>query len=143
MQALALAPVIGIDAAALVGVELSALRRAAAAIAMQAAWRGQRGRVTTVLRAARRGRRGRVTAMSRRAMLEMMRSLGYELLASVDTDAAYFVRAAMVFKATPAHRTGPCGFHIAPVGVVWPLSRYLDPPPFSSGWFEKHRLITH
>ena len=45
MQALALAPVLGVDAAALVGVELSAMRRAAAAIAVQAAWRGCRVRV--------------------------------------------------------------------------------------------------
>jgi hypothetical protein len=34
-------------------------------------------------------RHGRVSAMSRRAMLEMMRSLGYELLGGIDTDAAY------------------------------------------------------
>jgi hypothetical protein len=44
MEALALAPALGVDAAALVGLVLRAMRRHEAASVLQAAWRGQRER---------------------------------------------------------------------------------------------------
>lgn len=79
MQAIALAPALGVDAASLVAFELSVLRRAATATALQAAWRGWRGRVR---------------AMRQRTLDAIMRAFPVEPLA-MDTDAAYFVRAAM------------------------------------------------
>ena len=44
MDALALAPALGVDVAATVGRALHALRRAAAAVRLQAAWRQHRAR---------------------------------------------------------------------------------------------------
>jgi hypothetical protein len=69
-------------------------------------------------------------------MLEMMRSLGYELLGGIDTDAAYLYELrwyTCTCIQARRHDTTPSKYlierlsHIAPVGVVWPHSRYLDP----------------
>ena len=102
MQALALAPVLGVDAAALVGVEVSALRRAAASIAVQAAWRG---------------RRGRVRAMRQREMILWFWPFGRELR-YIDTDEAAFMRGGVLggmLRTTGHHQAGPMAFDVETV----------------------------